>query len=113
MNYARKRNTAVLYAGLARIKLWEKQRRNEKTRNYPIEFNNDFKERIREKFDRKCFLCGMPEIYNGNKLGVHHVDYNKNNMDENNFITCCISCHMKTNGDRVYWQKAITQKLNG
>jgi len=78
---------------------------------YPIEFDYEFKERIRDKFNRKCFVCGMSEVENGKKLAVHHVDYNKDNMDETNFIPCCRRCHSVTNGNRDYWERTIKVML--
>lgn len=45
---------------------------------YCAKFNEEFKEYIRVKFDRKCFLCENPEEENGRRLSVHHVNYDKN-----------------------------------
>jgi len=73
---------------------------------YCKSFNNRFKEYIREKFDRKCFICGKLEIDCSEKLHVHHVDYNKNSICNGKswpFIPICRSCHTKTNFNRHYW----------
>ena len=45
---------------------------------YCVKFNNEFKEKIRDKFGRVCFLCQKTEEENGARLSVHHVNYNKN-----------------------------------
>jgi len=70
---------------------------------YCQKFDNELRERIREKFDHKCFLCGKPE--NGRKLSVHHTDYNKGQGCGHSWglVPLCISCHMKTNYNRWYW----------
>lgn len=70
---------------------------------YCPKFNEKLKECIREQFDRKCFLCGAPE--NGQRLHVHHVDYNKGQGcgRQWSLITLCSSCHAKTNYNRHYW----------
>ena len=80
---------------------------------YCPKFNNTFKESIREKFGRVCFLCGAPE--NGRKLDVHHVNYDKSCLCseiECEFVPLCRSCHSKTsNGDRDYWENTIIERL--
>jgi len=71
---------------------------------YCYKFNDTKKEEVREKYDRKCFLCGAPE--NGRKHSVHHTDYNKmQGCDAKswNLLPLCPSCHAKTNGHRWYW----------
>lgn len=75
---------------------------------YCILFNESFKERVREFWNRKCVVCGKDEIENGRRLDIHHVRYNKNTCCDDTiplFIPLCRSCHMKTNFDREYWQK--------
>lgn len=83
---------------------------------YCPKFNNKFKEEIREKFHRMCFICGISEEEHGTKLCVHHVNYNKNCLCDDvacEFVPLCMSCHAKTsNGDRIYWTQMILEKLN-
>jgi hypothetical protein len=74
---------------------------------YPKEFSNGFKEKIRNKFNRKCFICGIDEDDCKFKLSVHHIDYNKDNCDEDNLVPLCRHCHSKTNSNRTYWEKVI------
>lgn len=76
-------------------------------KGYPEEFSNGFKEKIRNKFNRKCFICGIDEDDCKFKLSVHHIDYNKDNCDEDNLVPLCRHCHSKTNSNRTYWEKVI------
>ena len=72
---------------------------------YPKGWREDLKEVIRNRDRRKCQLCGKTELEEKRKLQVHHIDYNKNNLNINNLISLCISCHIKTNTKRNYWIK--------
>ena len=72
---------------------------------YPLGWSNTFKEQIRYRDEYKCQECGTPEVENGRKLDVHHIDYNKNNIKPSNFISLCRKCHAKTNYHRDYWEK--------
>ena len=88
---------------------------------YCSKFNDDFKEYIREKFGRVCFLCPKTEEENGRRLSVHHVNYNKDcgcDDDETcQFVPLCIGCNSKVNFNREMWEKKINDmmknKLNG
>lgn len=70
---------------------------------YCHKFNLSIKERVRDEFGRKCFLCEERE--NGRKLDIHHVDYNKGQGCGHawNIIPLCRSCHAKTNANRWHW----------
>jgi hypothetical protein len=73
---------------------------------YCPKFNNGFKEHIRNKFDRKCYLCPTTEYQNRIKLSVHHIDYNKNsicNGKEWAFVPLCSKCHARSNNNRHYY----------
>ena len=79
---------------------------------YCYKFNENFKEYIRNKFDRKCFICGisecdqLPTAKKKHRLYIHHIDYNKNDLCNGrswSFIPLCSPCHSKTNGNRWYW----------
>jgi hypothetical protein len=79
---------------------------------YCQKFNNEFKERVREFWGRKCFLCGCQE--NGEKLHVHHVNYNKNTCCDSSpplFIVLCRSCHARTNNQRDIWEPYLTEQI--
>ena len=70
---------------------------------YPLGWNKTFKEQIRYRDKYKCQLCDVPEIECNRKLHIHHIDYNKNNINPDNLISLCHSCHAKTTGNRKYW----------
>ena len=76
---------------------------------YPAEWNSKFKEQIRDRDNRTCQLCGINEKNTQRKLSVHHIDYDKENCDPNNLISLCIICHLKTNGNREYWESKLNK----
>ena len=82
---------------------------------YCQKFNNEFKEYIRDKFGRLCFLCSKTEEENGKRLSVHHVNYNKScgcDDDETcQFVPLCVSCNSKVNKNREMWEKKIKDKM--
>ena len=80
---------------------------------YCEKFNDEFKESVRDKFDRICFLCGEDED-EGIKLDVHHVNYDKEcicNDVECWFVPLHRGCHMRTNKDRELWERLIMNVL--
>ncbi len=70
---------------------------------YNFEFKK-LKPIIRKRDNYGCQLCGKEEkttsMNRKKKFEVHHIDYNKENNAEDNLITLCDSCHMKTNNKR-------------
>jgi hypothetical protein len=68
---------------------------------YCQKFNKELKEKIRERDERVCQLCGIKE--NGKKLDVHHVHYDKENC-EPDLVALCRNCHVKINANREYWE---------
>lgn len=81
---------------------------------YCYKFNNKFKEKIREQFNRVCFLCGKSERKNGKKLAIHHVNYDKNCLCTDikcGFVPLCMGCHVKTNHNRDFWEKKIMKMI--
>ena len=80
---------------------------------YCLLFNEKFKEKIRERYNRKCFLCSELEKDNKQKLSVHHVNYNKDCLCGSicEFVPLCKSCHSKTNHNRKYWENLIMHYL--
>lgn len=74
-------------------------------RQYCPKFNYALKEEIREKFNRKCYLCPTNEDENGRRLDVHHCDYNKGQGcgQKWSLLPLCSKCHKKTNSNRHHW----------
>lgn len=70
---------------------------------YPISWKNSLKESIRQRDDYICQECGTHQDELDKKLDVHHIDYNKENLNPDNLISLCRSCHTKTNTNRDYW----------
>jgi len=76
---------------------------------YPYEFNRELKERIRKRDDYTCQLCGALQA--GRALDVHHIDYNKGNIRDDNLISLCYTCNPKVNKDRDFWQLFFANKM--
>ena len=67
---------------------------------YPIGWTKILKESIRERDNHQCQICGKSTKKNGRKLDVHHIDYDKENLNPDNLIALCQSCHSKSNYNR-------------
>jgi hypothetical protein len=86
---------------------------------YGLEFNNNLKEHIRNKYNYRCQQCfrHQGELFTKKgrktKLHVHHIDFNKKNNCENNLIPLCQSCHMQTNYNRSDWITYFQGRVNG
>lgn len=73
---------------------------------YSDDWTELLKESIRERDKYICKECGLHQdelIGRLKKLDVHHIDYNKDNCNQDNLITLCRKCHIKTNFDREKW----------
>lgn len=73
-------------------------------RGYPFDFSKELKAIIRQRDNQKCRLCGCPQEECFRKLDVHHIDYDKKNLDPKNLISLCNICHGKTYFNREYWK---------
>lgn len=79
---------------------------------YCQKFNNEFKERVRKFFGNKCVECGKSPTKR--KLHVHHVNFDKMtccNDVKPLFVPLCVSCHMRTNANRPYWEQHFTELI--
>jgi 5-methylcytosine-specific restriction endonuclease McrA len=74
---------------------------------YPSGWTNILREQIRNRDNRKCQFCGCPELEDKQRLAVHHIDYNKQNLSINNLISLCSQCHKLTSEDRGYWESVF------
>lgn len=80
-------------------------------------FNEQFKNKIRNKFNFRCQQCfrHQDELRTSKnrkyKLHIHHIDYNKKNNDEKNLIPLCRCCHMQTNFKRGDWVNYFKNKM--
>jgi len=68
---------------------------------YPSEWHQ-IRKIIRQRDNFRCAIC------NKNSKDVHHIDYNKLNCKEDNLITLCHRCHLRTNTNRDYWYAYFT-----
>jgi len=76
---------------------------------YCPKFNERLKERIRERDNRTCQLCGEEE--NIKKLDCHHIHYDRENCYPD-LISLCHICNSKVNGNRKYYEELFMNKLN-
>ncbi len=75
---------------------------------YGEDWTEDLRESIRKRDGYICQMhgCGIhQDELNGfhKKMDIHHIDYNKDNLDPRNLITLCRKCHVNTNVNRSYW----------
>jgi len=81
---------------------------------YPMQWDDVIREGIRQRDGYICQECGIHnQELSGfyKKLDIHHIDYNKKNLDPKNLISLCRSCHMKTNTNREYWINYFNKTL--
>lgn len=78
---------------------------------YGIEFNEELRERIRERDNYACQVCG--KVQRKRKFSVHHIDYDKKNNSMRNLVTLCRSCHGKTSCKRESWQLFFENEIKG
>jgi len=79
---------------------------------YSINWTESLKNQIRERDSRRCQICGIKNQSCNHKLSVHHIDYDKENCNEDNLISLCKKCHLKTNFDRDFWRKYFANKTS-
>lgn len=77
---------------------------------YCHKFNEQLKERIRDRDNRTCQYPGCEKKENGRKHTCHHVHYDKPNCDPD-LITLCVCCNAKVNSNREHWEAYFMEKL--
>ncbi len=82
-------------------------------KQYPQEFSEKLKRKIRKRDKYTCQECKYTEKQLGYNLSIHHIDYNKNNNNPNNLVSLCRGCHAKTNWNRDNWINYYTNKITG
>jgi hypothetical protein len=70
---------------------------------YPFDWTDTLKESIRQRDNYICQECGIHQDELNHKLDIHHIDYDKDNLNPSNLISLCRSCHIKTNYYRDKW----------
>ncbi len=78
---------------------------------YDKKFIPSFKRKIRKRDGNICMLCNLSKNKLRWRLSVHHIDYNKKNSIQENCISLCTNCHIKTNIDRKHWTKFFQNLL--
>ena len=73
---------------------------------YPTGWGEPLRERIRERDGRICQVCGALETVR--KHSVHHIDYDRKNLDPSNLVTVCRPCHTRTTHHRDFWQGTLS-----
>jgi hypothetical protein len=66
---------------------------------YPKDFKI-IKRKIRKRDNNTCRECGISANETGYSMCVHHIDYDKNNLNQKNLICLCRRCHARTNVNR-------------
>ena len=79
---------------------------------YPFDFNEELKELIRKRDGYVCQLCGKIQDNLKRKLSVHHIDYNKENLDSENLLSLCLICNPKVNYNRNHWYQILKENCH-
>jgi len=74
-------------------------------RGYGKGWNKSLRKRIKERDGFICQLCKSDKA-----LSVHHINYNKQDCQEQNLITLCNRCNGRVNAKRGYWIKYFNNK---
>jgi hypothetical protein len=80
---------------------------------YFIFTNEEFKQIVRDRDGNICLNCNKTEKQNGEKLVVHHINYDKKDCDLKNLVCVCRSCNAKANTYRDWhtkWYQLILNK---
>lgn len=82
---------------------------------YPREFNKKLKREILERDKFVCQLCRLTQEeskkYYKASLHVHHIDFVKTNLSENNLCALCTFCNSTVNWNREFYTKYLKARL--
>lgn len=83
--------------------------------SYPVEFNGELRESIRERDNYTCQLCGKIQEEEYRKLSIHHINHDKDDLSEDNLITLCGSCNsiVESKKDYKMYEDYFAFKLMG
>jgi len=88
-----------------------KQRKEIKPKNYHTEydakfFDVGFRQQILKEQTYLCGIC-LSKLKGRYKKNLHHINYIKKDNRRRNVIYLCVSCHTKTNYNRILWKKYL------
>ena len=92
--------------------VWKQWRVEHPRERYPHGWTETLKREIRDRDEHICVLCGKPETKCRRNLSVHHIDYDKENLDPENLASLCDDCHGQVNGDREFWTEWLGQLMS-
>jgi len=73
---------------------------------YPFSFTKKLKEKVKKRDNYKCILCViLNEKIKHKNLSVHHIDYDKQNINPINLLTLCRKHNTLVNFNRKYWKQ--------
>ena len=78
---------------------------------YPTTWTNDLREAIRKRDNHLCQVCFKSQEELDRELAVHHIDYDKDNLNPFNLISLCVLCHAKTGSNRIYWEQYFNEQM--
>lgn len=78
---------------------------------YHHSFDKKLKLKILVRDNYKCQKCNKKLKRNFNYT-CHHIDYNKQNCNEDNLTATCRSCNVQVNKNRNFWRDFFYEKVN-
>ncbi len=84
-------------------------------RGYGSGWTKSRKLAVRQRDGFICRVCSLPEAAHGTALHIHHINYNKDDMDLNNLISACRNCHGRMHGnlsERGVWKNRLSLLLS-
>ncbi len=70
---------------------------------YPIAWTIELKKSIWDRDKYTCRICHMTRNQKKQRFCVHHIDYDKTNLSQDNLALVCNGCHARTNFNREKW----------